>query len=177
MTALKESVELVEAAEELASQGYQPAQIIQTLLAIYSEEPPDGDTVNHPAHYTAHPSGVECIQITRHRNFNVGNAIKYLWRNGLKTSSADPLDKQIEDLARQEMISNPGTDDPAQRTVMVAAARDATISKKGMCNTSKPDTYACMVDVTVKLPNAPETKQAMVVQIGKGADGGWKVIE
>ena len=88
-----------------------------------------------------------------------------------------PSDKQIEDLARQEMISNPGTDDPAQRAVMVAAARDATISKKGICNTSKPDIYACMVDVTVKLPNAPEAKQTMVVQIGKGADGGWKVIE
>ena len=34
-----------------------------------------------------------------------------------------------------------------------------------------------MVDVTVKLPNAPETKQTMVVQVGKAADGGWKVVE
>ncbi|AOH83955.1 hypothetical protein AWL63_08225 [Sphingomonas panacis] len=88
-----------------------------------------------------------------------------------------PSDKQIEDLARQEMIRNPGTDDPAQRAVMAAAARDATISKKGLCNTSKPDVYACMVDVTVKLPNAPEAKQTMVVEIGKSADGGWKVVE
>ena len=88
-----------------------------------------------------------------------------------------PSDAQIEDLARQEMIRNPGTDDPAQRAVMVAAARDATISKKGLCNTTKPDVYACMVDVTVKLPNGPETKQTMVVQIGKAADGGWKVVE
>lgn len=42
-----------------------------------------GDPVN-PAHYKSDPSGVECITITRHRNFNVGNAIKYLWRAGLK---------------------------------------------------------------------------------------------
>lgn len=42
------------------------------------------DNVNSPKHYNADPSGVECIQITRHRNFNVGNAIKYLWRAGLK---------------------------------------------------------------------------------------------
>lgn len=46
------------------------------------------DAVNHPQHYTAHPSGVECIQITEHMNFNVGNAVKYLWRadhkNGLE---------------------------------------------------------------------------------------------
>ena len=40
--------------------------------------------VNHPSHYTSHPSGVECITITRHMTFNIGNAIKYLWRNGLK---------------------------------------------------------------------------------------------
>ena len=42
------------------------------------------DMVNHPPHYTSDPSGVECIEITRHRNFNIGNAIKYLWRAGLK---------------------------------------------------------------------------------------------
>ena len=42
------------------------------------------DQVNHPRHYTSDPSGVECIQITRHRNFNIGNAFKYLWRAGLK---------------------------------------------------------------------------------------------
>ena len=38
----------------------------------------------HASHYTSHPSGVECITITEHHNFNVGNAIKYLWRAGLK---------------------------------------------------------------------------------------------
>ena len=46
------------------------------------------DPVNHPPHYTGHPSGVECIEITEHYNFNVGNAIKYLWRAGLKTEDA-----------------------------------------------------------------------------------------
>lgn len=59
------------------------------------------DPVNHPGHYTSDPSGVECITITRHRNFNVGNAIKYLWRAGLKESAGrDPIDKQIEDLRK-----------------------------------------------------------------------------
>ena len=42
------------------------------------------NNVNHPKHYTSDPSGIECIDITRHRNFNIGNAIKYLWRAGLK---------------------------------------------------------------------------------------------
>lgn len=59
------------------------------------------DPVNHPSHYTSDPSGVECIEITRHRNFNVGNALKYLWRAGLKQDSdRSQLDKQVEDLRK-----------------------------------------------------------------------------
>ena len=57
------------------------------------------DQINHPKHYTSDPSGIECIDITRHRNFNIGNAIKYLWRAGLKEDKdRKPIDKQIEDL-------------------------------------------------------------------------------
>ena len=52
------------------------------------------DPVNHPSHYTSHPSGIEAIQVTEHYNFCIGNAIKYLWRAGLK--SHDP----IEDLQK-----------------------------------------------------------------------------
>ncbi|MHD0300127.1 DUF3310 domain-containing protein [Rhodococcus qingshengii] len=65
------------------------------------------DLVNHPPHYTSDPSGVECIQITRHRNFNVGNAIKYLFRAGLKESAnQSPLDKQVEDLKKAVFYIN-----------------------------------------------------------------------
>lgn len=57
------------------------------------------DQINHPKHYTSDPSGIECIDITRHRNFNIGNAIKYLWRAGLKEDKDRKLiDKQVEDL-------------------------------------------------------------------------------
>jgi hypothetical protein len=49
--------------------------------------PQDNDPVNHPAHYTSHPSGVECIEITRHMNFNLGNVVKYIWRAGMKDSA------------------------------------------------------------------------------------------
>ena len=67
----------------------------------FPQDSSNGDSVNHPKHYTSDPSGVECITITRHRNFNVGNAIKYLWRAGLK-HDADKSDKQkeIEDLKK-----------------------------------------------------------------------------
>lgn len=59
------------------------------------------DNVNHPKHYTSDPSGIECIDITRHRNFNVGNAIKYLWRAGIKIDAdKSSINKQIEDLEK-----------------------------------------------------------------------------
>jgi hypothetical protein len=61
----------------------------------------DTDPVNHPAHYTSHPSGVEAITITQHHNFCVGNAIKYLWRAGLKDES-----KTIEDLNKAVFYIN-----------------------------------------------------------------------
>jgi len=53
------------------------------------------EKVDHPSHYNSHPSGVECIEITEHFNYNVGNAIKYLWRAGLKPGSAT-----LEDLKK-----------------------------------------------------------------------------
>lgn len=51
------------------------------------------DAVSHPAHYTAHPSEVECIQITQHMNFCLGNAMKYIWRAGLKHDAIEDLEK------------------------------------------------------------------------------------
>ena len=51
------------------------------------------DYVNQPPHYTAHPSGVECIQITEHMNFCLGNALKYIWRAGLKQDAIEDLEK------------------------------------------------------------------------------------
>jgi len=60
----------------------------------------DHDPVNHPRHYTSHPSGVECIQITEHLSFCVGNAIKYLWRADLKNGTED-LEKAAWYIARE----------------------------------------------------------------------------
>ncbi len=56
------------------------------------------EAVNHPKHYNSHPSGVECIEITEHYNFCVGNAIKYVWRAGLKGTEDDT--KHTEDLKK-----------------------------------------------------------------------------
>ena len=51
--------------------------------------------VNHPKHYTEHPSGIECIQITEHMNFCLGNAIKYIWRADLKGKDIQDLEKAV----------------------------------------------------------------------------------
>jgi hypothetical protein len=51
------------------------------------------DPVNHPRHYTSHPSGVECITVTEHMSFNLGNALKYIWRADLKNDALEDLRK------------------------------------------------------------------------------------
>lgn len=59
------------------------------------------DNINHPSHYTSHPSGIECIDIAEHHDFCIGNAIKYLWRAGLKSEDGiSKKEKQIEDLKK-----------------------------------------------------------------------------
>lgn len=62
--------------------------------------PVTGSPVDHPPHYNAHPSGVECIDIVEHYGFNIGNAIKYLWRAGLKSQNP------IEDLRKSVWYIN-----------------------------------------------------------------------
>lgn len=59
------------------------------------------DPVHHPKHYTSHPSGVECIQITEHLPFCVGNAIKYLWRCDDKHDAIEDLEKAKWYIARE----------------------------------------------------------------------------
>jgi Protein of unknwon function (DUF3310) len=64
------------------------------------------EKVDHPKHYNSHPSGIECIEITRHHDFLVGSVFKYLWREGLKEgeSSLDDLKKArwyLEDKIKQ----------------------------------------------------------------------------
>lgn len=54
------------------------------------------EQVDHPDHYNDNPSGVECIDVVEHYNFNIGNAIKYLWRAGLKGGKG----KRLEDLRK-----------------------------------------------------------------------------
>lgn len=52
------------------------------------------DAIN-PPHYQSHPSGIECIQVTEHMSFLIGNAVKYLWRAGSKGDEAEDLRKAL----------------------------------------------------------------------------------
>jgi hypothetical protein len=83
---------------------------VQTYLTTCARLPPrsGSDSVNHPAHYNAHPSGVECIDVVEHMTFNVGNAVKYCWRAGLKGDRIEDLkkarwyiDREIKKLTRE----------------------------------------------------------------------------
>jgi hypothetical protein len=75
----------------------------RAYLAAVERLPPrsGNDPVNHPAHYNAHPAGIECIDVVEHMTFNVGSAMKYLWRAGLKGGSP-----RVEDLKKAAWYIN-----------------------------------------------------------------------
>lgn len=61
------------------------------------------DKVNHPSHYTwlKDLCGIEVIDITRHMDFNLGNAVKYLLRAGHKSEEGySDKEKTAEDLKK-----------------------------------------------------------------------------
>lgn len=74
---------------------------------VYGEE---DDPVNHPKHYTSHPSGIECIQVTEYMNFCLGSAVKYIWRAGLKNDAIEDLKKAAfyinREIERRESQNN-----------------------------------------------------------------------
>ena len=92
--------------------GYSP--IDSRISTTGKEIDPNG--INHPSHYNKHPSGVECIDIIRHHSHNVGAAIKYLWRAGLKENESNlkDLKKALwylqDEIAREEKRNAPKND-------------------------------------------------------------------
>ena len=59
------------------------------------------EQVNHPSHYCQHPAGIECISVIRNYVCDIANALKYLWRAGLKEEMGkDGIEKEIEDLRK-----------------------------------------------------------------------------
>lgn len=77
------------------------------------------DMVHHPPHYTAHSSTVECIDIVEHLPFNLGNALKYLWRKDHKAQRSQDLGKALWYLERELTRRNgPGwSPEPTERVL------------------------------------------------------------
>jgi hypothetical protein len=71
------------------------------------------DMVNHPPHYTGHPSGVECIVIVEHMGFCLGNVVKYVWRADLKGDAIEDLEKARFYLDREIAKRKAARRDPA----------------------------------------------------------------
>ena len=51
--------------------------------------------IDHPKHYNSNPSGIECIDIIEDLDFNIGNAIKYIWRCEHKNNFQEDIQKAI----------------------------------------------------------------------------------
>lgn len=65
------------------------------------------ETVHHPPHYNEHPSGIECIDVVEHMTFNLGNAVKYIWRADHKNDALEDLRKASWYIQREiDRISN-----------------------------------------------------------------------
>lgn len=67
------------------------------------------DKVNSPSHYSwlKKLAGVEVIDITRHLDFDLGNAVKYILRAGRKSEEGyDDKTKAIEDLRKASWYIN-----------------------------------------------------------------------
>ncbi len=84
------------------------------------------DPVAKPKHYNVHPSGVECIEITQHMNFCLGNAMKYLWRadnkNGLEDLKKALWYLEREVARREKQLTNPFLDENEEPYLVREAA-------------------------------------------------------
>lgn len=91
--------------------SYLPSADYQSLLGCQSfnqllnvqnkTQPIPPSNVNHPSHYNQNPSGIECIDVVEHLPYNIGNAIKYLWRADLKQNHKEDLEKAIWCIQRE----------------------------------------------------------------------------
>lgn len=118
------------------------------------------DMVNHPKHYTSHPSGIEVIQITEHMTFNLGNAIKYIMRSELKGKQLEDLDKAIWYIQRekQRILKEQGAELPVTdvRADGLVITPDTKIYATGISGKFVGDwtsTNSAGLDIADKYPN------------------------
>lgn len=132
------------------------------------------DPVNHPKHYTGHPSGVECIQVTEHMNFCLGNAIKYIWRAGEKGDAVEDLRKARWYLDREiaRLAGDGSQQDGRQGGVLAPDLRGASVPT--------PTAEAGPSPQVAPVLAPPAAVAASVLPMGKkkpGPKGGYRTPE
>ena len=81
----------------------QPASLYELCDACYSKENRENtklEAVDHPKHYNQ-IKGVECIDVVEQMSFNLGNAMKYIWRCEDKVDKIEDLKKAVWYLQRE----------------------------------------------------------------------------
>lgn len=72
----------------------------EQVAKVAEVKPEPADPIN-PSHYKNHPSGVECIEIAEHWPFNLGAALRYMWRVDDKDTPVENLKKALWHLERE----------------------------------------------------------------------------
>lgn len=119
------------------------------------------DNVNAPKHYCSHKSGIECIQIAELLPFNLGNALKYLWRSDLKWDKQEDTEKAIFYLRRQVALGKLPTY-TAQGVCQIKAALDCIktvdVALYSVCYIITLGTFAEWLNLAKKLEASDEPK-------------------
>ena len=119
------------------------------------------DNVNHPKHYTSHPSGVEAIEITRWLRGPYSNACKYVMRGweGLKGDPIEDLEKALWYLNDAEKFSDDGRSLPTN-----AYMRWREYWKAEPCDEKKECLSAIIVAAEVEAWDNPTS---VIIQVAK----------
>ncbi len=112
-----------------------------------SEDP--AERVDHPRHYNQHPSHIECIDLIEHLPFNLANAVKYLWRCGVKQSEMPLRDLQkarwytAREAGRRDLCELAGEPPPKTEMIWRALAREVCAAD---ADSILADYLACLLE-------------------------------
>lgn len=123
------------------------------------------DSVNHPEHYTSLGAAcsqcgasIECIDVTSHMGFTIGNAVKYLWRAGRKGLAVEDLRKAAwyiaREIARLEAPPDPEATPPSLYVghERYASIVDAPVSRRETMRPAAPNLTLRGIPTEVEMP-------------------------
>lgn len=135
----------------------------RTMVPKRAEMPrAPSDMINHPPHYTAHKSGVECIEIAEYLGYCLGNAFKYIWRAGLKDSSS-----RLEDLKKAQWYLDRWT---GTRIALAYTPRDLNFKLRRVIEVESPDSLLFVFCRILEARNfkIKRLREAVAKEIGAG---------